>query len=120
MARARKTDPPKPREPHPDLEGFPYRLAEALRGREQKWLAERSQVDKAGISRMLRGEALVGIPGDTIIRLARALGVSTGWLLAGDGPKAWVYRAAEPGEMQAEQHAPPRNETRRPREDRHK
>lgn len=88
-----------PRGVHPDLQGLPARLVEALAGREQKWLSKHSGVDEGGISRLLRGLSLTGVTADTILRLARALGVSPGWLLSGDGLREGVWIQVDPSSV---------------------
>lgn len=94
----RKTEPkPKqhrePREPHPDLIGINGRLIEAMSkanggtGITGKELSEASGVEESGITRIRKGDALVGVTADTVLRLARALGVSPSFLLAGERPE---------------------------------
>lgn len=80
------------REPHADLRGLPTRLADAMVGLEGKDVAETSGVDASVISRILNGRSLTGVYADTVLKLARALDVSPGWLLCGDGLKRgrWV------------------------------
>lgn len=103
-----------PKTPHPDIEGLRFRLEEALGKNEQKWLAEHSGVEASTITRIIKGQALVGVPGDTIVRLARALGVSPGWLLAGDGPKRAIWVQAE---VQPQTQAPVRKKRSRSSDD---
>ena len=81
VPRRKTTTPPKA------LLTLPSRLkyARERQGLTQTALAERTGIDLGGISRLEKGERVVGIEAATIIRLAAALGVPVGWLAADEG-----------------------------------
>lgn len=94
VPNSRKVEKPKQkkqaRKPTPDaMRGFPERLTEAVRdsGQTDAAIAEASGVDAGGISRWKRGQRYAGIDAATVVRLAAALDVRVGWLLAGETPK---------------------------------
>ncbi len=92
--RTAKAALPPPRE----LVDLPDRLQYARKraGFTQKELAERSQVSEGQISRLVNAARTEGIEAVTIIRLARALGVPVGWLLADEGDVGPVPVFTEP------------------------
>lgn len=82
MPKAAKTAPP----PKALIE-LPERLTYARKraGFTKKELAERSNVNASQLSRLEAGERVEGIEAFTVMRLAQALGVPVGWLLADEG-----------------------------------
>jgi transcriptional regulator with XRE-family HTH domain len=57
-------------------------------------LAETTGMDLSQLSRLEKGERVAGIEAATVLRLAGALGVPAGWLLADEGqlPTVPVFR----------------------------
>lgn len=93
---------PRTKEIPLEMAGLPVRLAEAMkvRGVERgTQLAKMADVDQATVSRLVltsggrpiepRADAprLAGIQAQVVLRLANALDVHVGWLLAGDGQR---------------------------------
>lgn len=81
---------PAKRRPLPaSMKGFPSRLSEAIEedGRPDREIAEAADVDAGGLSRWKRGQRFQGIDAASVVRVAKALGVRVGWLLAGEEPK---------------------------------
>lgn len=78
--------------PPPALHGFPGRLREAMADLRMTptALAELSKVSQSQIARWSAEvpERWAGVEGATLIRLASALRVRVGWLLAGELPKS--------------------------------
>lgn len=64
--------------------GTRLKYARELRKLSQGELAERSGVDQGLISKLER-KRRGGLDADTVVRLARGLGVPVGWLLASEG-----------------------------------
>lgn len=69
------------------IDGFPERFRETMkaRGLNGVALAQRSGVDTGRISRIVNGKRLDKITALVVVRLARALDVSTDFLLTGKG-----------------------------------
>lgn len=92
MPRKRSTEPPR------ELLtlGSRLRYARDHRDMKQNELARLSKVDAAQLSRLESGQSGAGVEAATIIRIARALNVSVGWLLADEGqptpPEPPVFR----------------------------
>lgn len=76
----RDTSPPK-------LRSLPLRVkyARARAGMTARALAKRSEMTPSQISRIETGDRVRGIEAATVLRLAEALGVPAGWLLADEG-----------------------------------
>lgn len=91
---AKSASPPAPQE----LTTLPDRLKYARKrvGFSQKELAERSQVSESQLSRYESAERIEGVEAATVIRLARALGVPVGWLVADEGEPGPVPVFVEP------------------------
>jgi len=70
---------------------MPRRLGEAMlrAGVNTRQLQAESGVDNGLISRYLNRKRFHGVAADTVVRLARALGVPPGWLMTGEGPYPW-------------------------------
>lgn len=81
--------PAKRKAPPEQLRGFPGRLREAMdeANLNGKQLAELSGITAGQISRWLHGKRVAGIQAGVGIRVAMALNVRVGWLLAGEEPK---------------------------------
>jgi transcriptional regulator with XRE-family HTH domain len=79
----RKKQTPTP----PELLTLPSRLryARERAGLTGVGLAQAADVDPAQVSRYENAERLSGVEAATLIRLARALGVPVGWLVADEG-----------------------------------
>lgn len=75
-----------------DQRGLALRVHAAMREYEefrsrggQKRLAEEAGVDAGKLSLLLSGDAGAGVTAETVLRLAKRLGTTVGWLLAGEG-----------------------------------
>jgi transcriptional regulator with XRE-family HTH domain len=84
----------------PELATLPERLkyARTRIGMTGAALAEASEIDAGQISRLESGERVGGVEAQTLIRLARNLGVPVGWLAADEGPipeKVPVFRETD-------------------------
>lgn len=87
--KPRETVERKPVEVPDAILDLPKRLAEAMERDDinATQLSERADVSKQVITRLLNGERRDGVRGASIIKLANALGVRVGWLLAGEKPE---------------------------------
>lgn len=86
------------------LQGFRDRLREAVErdGRAVSAISEAAGLGRSHLDGILRGPS--GPTAETAIRLARALDVPAGWLLAGEGPRdAGAVTLAPPRYPQLEQ-----------------
>jgi transcriptional regulator with XRE-family HTH domain len=72
----------------PSLEGLPERLRQAREdlGLGCNELDRKASVGGGMVSRIETGKKLTGVAGNVLLRLADALGVRAGWLLAGERP----------------------------------
>lgn len=79
--------PRKKDTPTQELLEFPARLTMAMSLAKVgvREAARRCGITAGQISRYKRGESVAGIQADLIIRMAQALNVSVGWLIAGEG-----------------------------------
>ncbi len=93
VPKAAKTAPPPK-----VLTDLPERLVYARKraGFTQKELATRSKINASQLSRLEAGERVEGIEASTAIRLAQALGVPVGWLIADEGDAGPVPVFEEP------------------------
>jgi hypothetical protein len=116
MAVRKKTIP----RPGPALRGLPGRLHDCAKDQgylthgQQKVLAQKAGIDPGHLSRLLnvnnptakskktRENDLSGIRAETVIRLADALDVNPGWLLANQLPKRAARRATPLGLINVE------------------
>jgi transcriptional regulator with XRE-family HTH domain len=91
---AKTAPPPAPAE----VTTLPDRLKYARKrvGFAQKELAERSQGSESQLSGYESAERVEGVEAATVIRLARALGVPVGWLVADEGEPGPVPVFTEP------------------------
>lgn len=92
------TAKPAPLPPPEELVTLPERLKYARKrvGFSQKELAERSKVSESQLSRYESSERVEGVEAATVIRLAKALGVPVGWLVADEGDPGPVPVFDEP------------------------
>lgn len=92
--RTAKPAPPPPEE----LLSLPERIRYARKraGFSQKELAARSSVSESQLSRYESSERVEGVEAATLIRLARALGVPVGWLVADEGDAGPIPVFTEP------------------------
>jgi len=88
---ARKND--SSRAVAPEWRGFPGRLRYAVNeriaerpGLSQNEIAASAGVDSGNFSKYMSGDKVVGVTANTVIMLARALGVRPAWLLLGEEP----------------------------------
>jgi transcriptional regulator with XRE-family HTH domain len=90
----------------PALEGLPERLRQAREdlGLGCNELDRKASVGGGMVSRIENGKKLSGVAGNVLLRLADALGVRSGWLLAGEKPirddGKWLVIQASPEILQ--------------------
>lgn len=75
-------------EPVLDLDGIQRRIRQGMLAanmRTQLQLAQAAGLQQGQLSRMLNGKRMGAVTAETLVRIATALNVYVGWLIAGEG-----------------------------------